>query len=192
MSQSSNFVDYVKICCRSGHGGAGSSHLHRDILTSKGGPDGGDGGRGGHIIVKGSSQLWTLLHLKYRKHIIAENGFPGSSGQKSGRTGIDEILEIMGYYDGVGQTGWDKETQLKLEALEEKDGFKTITRTFVSFDGQTKITSSESSLVIEETKKRLMEIEKEIKAAVKNENYERAAELKKEKEQLTKTKKSKK
>lgn len=94
MSQSSNFVDYVKICCRSGHGGAGSSHLHRDILTSKGGPDGGDGGRGGHIIVQGSSQLWTLLHLKYRKHIIAENGFPGSSGQKSGRTGIDEILEV--------------------------------------------------------------------------------------------------
>ncbi len=94
MSQSSNFVDYVKICCRSGHGGAGSSHLHRDILTSKGGPDGGDGGRGGHIILKGSSQLWTLLHLKYRKHIIAENGFPGSSGQKSGRTGNDEILEV--------------------------------------------------------------------------------------------------
>ncbi len=94
MSQSSNFVDYVKICCRSGHGGAGSSHLHRDILTSKGGPDGGDGGRGGHIILIGSSQLWTLLHLKYRKHIIAENGFPGSSGQKSGRTGMDEILEV--------------------------------------------------------------------------------------------------
>lgn len=94
MSQSSNFVDYVKICCRSGHGGAGSSHLHRDILTSKGGPDGGDGGRGGHIIVKGNSQLWTLLHLKYRKHIIAENGLPGSSGQKSGRTGMDEILEV--------------------------------------------------------------------------------------------------
>ena len=94
MSQSSNFVDYVKICCRSGHGGAGSSHLHRDILTSKGGPDGGDGGRGGHIILIGSSQLWTLLHLKYRKHIIAENGFPGSSGQKSGRTGKDEILEV--------------------------------------------------------------------------------------------------
>lgn len=94
MSQGSNFVDYVKICCRSGHGGAGSSHLHRDILTSKGGPDGGDGGRGGHIILKGNSQLWTLLHLKYRKHIIAENGFPGSSGQKSGRTGHDEILEV--------------------------------------------------------------------------------------------------
>lgn len=94
MSQSSNFVDYVKICCRSGHGGAGSSHLHRDILTSKGGPDGGDGGRGGHIILKGNSQFWTLLHLKYRKHIIAENGLPGSSGQRSGRTGEDEILEV--------------------------------------------------------------------------------------------------
>jgi GTP-binding protein len=94
MSQSSNFVDYVKICCRSGHGGAGSSHLHRDILTSKGGPDGGDGGRGGHIILKGNSQLWTLLHLKYRKHIIAENGLPGSSGQRSGRTGEDDILEV--------------------------------------------------------------------------------------------------
>ncbi|MBC7743886.1 MAG: GTPase ObgE [Flavobacterium sp.] len=94
MSQGSNFVDYVKVCCRSGHGGAGSSHLHRDILTSKGGPDGGDGGRGGHIILKGNNQLWTMLHLKYRKHIIAENGFPGSSGNKSGRTGEDEILEV--------------------------------------------------------------------------------------------------
>ena len=94
MSQGSNFVDYVKICCRSGHGGPGSSHLHRDILTSKGGPDGGDGGRGGHIILKGNSQLWTLLHLKYRKHIIAENGQTGSSGNKSGRTGEDEILEV--------------------------------------------------------------------------------------------------
>jgi len=106
MSQSSNFVDYVKICCRSGHGGAGSSHLHRDILTSKGGPDGGDGGRGGHIILKGNSQLWTLLHLKYRKHIIAENGFPGSSGQKSGRTGNDEILEVpLGTIARSSETG---------------------------------------------------------------------------------------
>lgn len=94
MSQGSNFVDYVKICCRSGHGGPGSSHLHRDILTSKGGPDGGDGGRGGHIILKGNSQLWTLLHLKYRKHIIAESGQTGSSGNKSGRSGEDEILEV--------------------------------------------------------------------------------------------------
>lgn len=94
MSQGTNFVDYVKVCCRSGHGGAGSSHLHRDILTSKGGPDGGDGGRGGHIILKGNSQLWTLLHLKYRKHIIAENGLPGAGGQRTGRNGKDEILEV--------------------------------------------------------------------------------------------------
>lgn len=94
MSQGSNFVDYVKICCRSGNGGAGSAHLHRDKLTAKGGPDGGDGGRGGHIILKGNSQLWTLLHLKYRKHVIADNGMPGASGLKSGKTGGDEILEV--------------------------------------------------------------------------------------------------
>jgi GTP-binding protein len=94
MSQGSNFVDYVKICCRSGHGGAGSSHLHRDILTSMGGPDGGDGGRGGHVIVKGNAQLWTLLHLKFRKHVIAGDGDPGGSSQRSGKTGRDEILEV--------------------------------------------------------------------------------------------------
>lgn len=94
MSQGSNFVDYVKICCRSGHGGAGSAHLHRDKHTAKGGPDGGDGGRGGHIILKGNAQLWTLLHLKYRKHVIAENGENGGSALKSGKTGKDEILEV--------------------------------------------------------------------------------------------------
>src|SRR5690606_19535139 len=94
MSQGSNFVDYVKICCRSGHGGAGSAHLHRDKFTSKGGPDGGDGGRGGHIILRGNTQLWTLLHLKYRKHVIAENGQPGGSALKTGKTGKDEILEV--------------------------------------------------------------------------------------------------
>lgn len=90
----SNFVDYVKVCCRSGKGGAGSAHLHRDKFTAKGGPDGGDGGRGGHIIVRGNSQLWTLLHLKYRKHIIAEAGQNGSSGDKHGRNGKDEYLEV--------------------------------------------------------------------------------------------------
>src|ERR1700712_2537331 len=94
MSQGSNFVDYVKICCRSGHGGAGSAHLHRDILTSKGGPDGGDGGRGGHVIIKGNAQLWTLLHLKFRKHVIAGDGESGGSSLKSGKTGRDEILEV--------------------------------------------------------------------------------------------------
>jgi GTPase len=94
MSQGSNFVDYVKICCRSGHGGAGSAHLHRDKHTAKGGPDGGDGGRGGHIILKGSTNIWTLLHLKYRKHVIAGDGGPGGSALKSGKTGKDEILEV--------------------------------------------------------------------------------------------------
>lgn len=94
MAQGSNFVDYVKICCRSGRGGAGSAHLHRDKFTSKGGPDGGDGGRGGHVMLKGNSQLWTLLHLKYRKHIIAENGETGGSSLKTGKNGTDEVLEV--------------------------------------------------------------------------------------------------
>ena len=75
----SNFVDYVKICCRSGAGGAGCVHFHRDKLTATGGPDGGNGGRGGHIIIRGNAQLWTLLHLKYRKHVIASPGQPGGS-----------------------------------------------------------------------------------------------------------------
>lgn len=89
-----NFIDYVKICCRSGKGGAGSVHFHRDRFTSKGGPDGGDGGRGGHIIVKGNKQLWTLLHLKYRKHVIASEGENGGSALCTGKQGKDEILEV--------------------------------------------------------------------------------------------------
>lgn len=94
MSQGSNFVDYVKICCRSGHGGSGSAHLHRDVFTAKGGPDGGDGGRGGDIILVGNAQLWTLLHLKYRKHIIAGDGESGGSSLRTGKSGRDEILEV--------------------------------------------------------------------------------------------------
>lgn len=90
----SNFIDYVKINCRSGKGGAGSIHLHRDKITSKGGPDGGDGGRGGDIVLVGNDQLWTLLHLKFRKHVIAEAGQPGGSGLKTGASGKDEILEV--------------------------------------------------------------------------------------------------
>tara|TARA_B100001109_G_C18860663_1_gene473804 strand:- start:252 stop:1244 length:993 start_codon:yes stop_codon:yes gene_type:complete len=89
-----NFIDYVKICCRSGRGGAGSPHLHRDRLTAKGGPDGGDGGRGGHIILKGNSQLWTLLHLKYQKHVIAEAGMHGGANQSTGKQGEDIVLEV--------------------------------------------------------------------------------------------------
>ncbi|MGY3213026.1 GTPase ObgE [Mucilaginibacter sp. HD30] len=106
MSQGSNFVDYVKICCRSGHGGAGSAHLHRDKHTATGGPDGGDGGRGGHVIVKGNAQLWTLLHLKFRKHVIAGDGDRGGSSLSSGKTGRDEILEVpLGTIARSAETG---------------------------------------------------------------------------------------
>ncbi|MFL2565056.1 MAG: GTPase ObgE [Parvicellaceae bacterium] len=91
---SSNFVDYVKICCRSGKGGAGSKHFHRDRTTAKGGPDGGDGGRGGHVIIRGNKQIWTLLSLKYRKHVIAPPGESGSANLCSGKNGKDEIIEV--------------------------------------------------------------------------------------------------
>jgi GTP-binding protein len=90
----SNFVDYVKIFFRSGNGGAGSVHFHRSALTAKGGPDGGDGGRGAHIILKGNKQLWTLLHLKYRKHIHAENGGNGTGNQCTGAYGKDVVIEV--------------------------------------------------------------------------------------------------
>jgi GTP-binding protein len=90
----SNFVDYVKICCRSGAGGAGSVHFHRDKNTAKGGPDGGDGGRGGHIILRGNKQLWTLLHLKYRKHVIAEPGDDGAYALRTGADGKDVVLDV--------------------------------------------------------------------------------------------------
>jgi GTP-binding protein len=91
---SSNFVDYVKIYCRSGNGGAGSAHLRREKFIPKGGPDGGDGGRGGHIILRGNSQMWTLLHLRYRRHIFAGNGEPGSVQQSTGADGEDIIVEV--------------------------------------------------------------------------------------------------
>jgi GTPase len=91
---SPNFIDYIKFNSRSGHGGAGCRHFHREKFIEKGGPDGGDGGRGGHIILKGNSQLWTLLHLKYRKHVIAENGKGGEGQNMTGAFGKDEILEV--------------------------------------------------------------------------------------------------
>ncbi|TAL57513.1 MAG: GTPase ObgE [Bacteroidetes bacterium] len=90
----SNFIDYVKICCRSGKGGAGFVHFHREKFVDKGGPDGGDGGRGGHIIVKGSRNVWTLIHLKYRKHVIADGGGKGEKKLSSGSNGEDIILEV--------------------------------------------------------------------------------------------------
>jgi GTP-binding protein len=90
----SNFVDYVKIYCRSGNGGPGSAHLRREKFIAKGGPDGGDGGRGGHIILKGNNQMWTLLHLRYRRHIFAENGGSGGAQQSTGADGEDIIVEV--------------------------------------------------------------------------------------------------
>ncbi len=122
MSQGSNFVDYVKICCRSGKGGAGSAHLHRDIRTSTGGPDGGDGGRGGHIILRGNTQFWTLLHLKYRKHIMAKDGEPGSSSLSSGKFGKDEILEVP-----LGTVAKDSETGEVLFEVTEDGETKILT-----------------------------------------------------------------
>ena len=100
-----NFVDYVKINCRTGAGGGGSAHFHRDKLTAKGGPDGGDGGRGGHVILKGNEQLWTLLHLKYRKHVIAERGGNGGGSGSSGKQGADVILDVP-----LGTVAKDPET----------------------------------------------------------------------------------
>ena len=90
----SNFIDYVKIFCHSGHGGAGSMHLYRAKYVPKGGPDGGDGGRGGHIILEADPQYWTLIHLKYRKHIKAEDGEGGSGGLRHGKNGEDITLKV--------------------------------------------------------------------------------------------------
>jgi GTP-binding protein len=90
----SNFVDYVKIYCRSGNGGPGSAHLRREKFIPKGGPDGGDGGRGGHIILRGNNQMWTLLHLRYRRHIFAGNGESGGAQQSTGADGEDILIEV--------------------------------------------------------------------------------------------------
>ncbi len=92
--EKTNFVDQIKIFCRTGHGGAGSKHYLRNKLTAKGGPDGGDGGRGAHIILKGNAQLWTLLHLRYFKNVLAEDGEDGSGNNSSGRSGKDIIIEV--------------------------------------------------------------------------------------------------
>ena len=91
---SSSFIDYVKIYCRSGKGGPGSMHFHRAKYVPKGGPDGGDGGRGGHIILRGNRNLWTLLHLKYQKHILATDGSKGGPSRSFGKDGEDKIIEV--------------------------------------------------------------------------------------------------
>ena len=101
----SNFIDYVKILCRSGKGGAGSRHFHRAKYVPKGGPDGGDGGRGGHIILRGNRNLWTLLHLRYQRHVFATNGESGGAGRSFGRDGEDRIIEVP-----IGTTVFDADT----------------------------------------------------------------------------------
>ncbi|HHP7241697.1 MAG TPA: GTPase ObgE [Cyclobacteriaceae bacterium] len=114
MSTQSNFIDHVKFCSRSGKGGAGSAHFRKEKFVPKGGPDGGDGGRGGHIILKGNEQLWTLLHLKYRKHVIAGDGKPGEGGRRSGAGGDDQVLEVP-----IGSIARDSNTgEIKVEILQ--------------------------------------------------------------------------
>ena len=90
----SNFVDYVKIYCRSGKGGRGSTHFHREKFITKGGPDGGDGGRGGHVILKGNRNYWTLIHLKFERHVFAGHGEGGSASRSFGKDGKDQIIEV--------------------------------------------------------------------------------------------------
>ena len=116
MEKGANFVDYLRINCRSGKGGPGSTHLRREKFAPKGGPDGGDGGRGGHIILKGNRNLWTLLHLRYRKHVIAGHGASGSGGLKTGANGEDVILEVP-----LGTVARDEETgEIVCEIIEDK------------------------------------------------------------------------
>lgn len=117
---SDNFVDYVKIHCTSGNGGGGSTHYRREKYIPKGGPDGGDGGRGGHIIVRGNKQMWTLLHLKYSKHIKAGHGAHGSGNLKTGSQGEDKYIEVP-----VGTIAKDAETGEFLFEISE-DGQEEI------------------------------------------------------------------
>ena len=118
----SNFIDYVKILCRSGKGGAGSRHFHRAKYVPKGGPDGGDGGRGGHIILKGNRHMWTLLPLRYRRHVFATNGQSGGENRSSGKDGEDQIIEVP-----VGTTVFDAETgDFLCEVTEDGEEIKLL------------------------------------------------------------------
>lgn len=120
--KNSNFVDYVKIFCRSGKGGAGSAHFMRDKTTAKGGPDGGDGGKGGDIILRGNQQMWTLLHLRYKKHIFAEQGGGGSGNHKHGKDGESRIIEVP-----LGTVARDTETGEQLcEITEDGEEFVMV------------------------------------------------------------------
>lgn len=118
----SNFIDYVKVLCRSGKGGAGSRHFYRAKYVPKGGPDGGDGGRGGHIILKGNSHMWTLLPLRYRRHIFAGNGQSGSGGRSFGKDGEDVIVEVP-----CGTVVFDAETgEYLCEVTEDGEEVKLL------------------------------------------------------------------
>jgi GTP-binding protein len=113
--EKSNFVDQIRIFCRSGHGGAGNKHFMRNKFTALGGPDGGDGGRGAHIILKGNSNLWTLLHLRYYKNVLAEDGEGGGNNNRTGRDGKDIILDVP-----LGTIARDEESgEKEIEILEE-------------------------------------------------------------------------
>lgn len=118
----SNFIDYVKVLCRSGKGGAGSRHFHRAKYVPKGGPDGGDGGRGGHIILRGNSHMWTLLPLRYRRHIFAGNGQSGSGGRSFGKDGEDVVVEVP-----CGTVVFDAETgEFLCEVTEDGEEIKLL------------------------------------------------------------------
>lgn len=115
--EKTNFIDYIRIYCRSGHGGAGSRHFMRTKFNPKAGPDGGDGGRGGHIILRGNSQLWTLLHLRYYKNVIAQNGENGSKNNSTGKNGKDVYIDVP-----LGTIAIDEETGMKeAEILNDKE-----------------------------------------------------------------------
>ena len=118
--EKTNFIDYIRVFCRSGHGGAGSSHFMRNKLTAKGGPDGGDGGRGGHIVLRGNKNLWTLLHLRYYKNVLAENGENGSKNNCTGKNGKDIIIEVP-----LGTIAKDEETGI-IEGEILEDGQEII------------------------------------------------------------------
>lgn len=117
--EKTNFIDYIRVFCKSGHGGAGSKHFMRTKFNPKAGPDGGDGGRGGHIILRGNKNLWTLLHLRYFKNVLAENGENGSKNNSSGKSGKDIIIEVP-----LGTVARDEETEtLEVEILEDGQEF---------------------------------------------------------------------
>jgi len=117
--EKSNFIDYIRIFCKSGHGGAGSKHFMRTKFNAQAGPDGGDGGRGGHIILRGNKNLWTLLHLRYYKNVLADNGEGGSGNNSSGRSGKDIIIDVP-----LGTIAKDEESgNNEIEILEDEQEF---------------------------------------------------------------------